>query len=108
MPIAPKDPMPLPTGIEAIVCNDIARRQQFGINKYGTTVADNPLDLYDWLRHAYEETLDKAIYLRRTMEQIERDRRFTTAQQMSAIHEAVQYLNKLSDAIENGTELPKG
>jgi hypothetical protein len=28
-----------PTGIEALVCEEIAQRQQLGINKYGTTVA---------------------------------------------------------------------
>ena len=29
-----------PTGIESMVCEEIARRQQMGIAKYGTTVAD--------------------------------------------------------------------
>lgn len=55
------------TGIEALVCADIARRQQLGIHKYGRTVADNPLALGAWLRHAYEEALDLAVYLRRAM-----------------------------------------
>jgi hypothetical protein len=55
------------SGIEALVCADIARRQQLGIHKYGRTVADNPLALGAWLRHAYEEALDLAIYLRRAM-----------------------------------------
>jgi hypothetical protein len=35
--------LPAPTGIEAIVCADIAERQRLGVAKYGTTVADNPL-----------------------------------------------------------------
>lgn len=60
-----------PTGIEALVCEEIARRQQLGIAKYGTTVADNPLPLREWLQHAYEETLDKAVYLRRAIAEIE-------------------------------------
>lgn len=60
------------TGIERMVCNDIAQRQAFGINKYGTTVAENPLQLRAWLIHAYEETLDKAVYLRRAIEEIDR------------------------------------
>jgi hypothetical protein len=51
------------TGIEAIVCKEIARRQQLGIKKYGITVADNPLALIEWVRHAKEEALDLAIYL---------------------------------------------
>ena len=61
-------------GIEANVCLDIGSRQEMGIAKYGTTVADNPLSLRQWLQHAYEETLDHAIYLRRSIEQIERER----------------------------------
>ncbi len=43
---------PAPTGIEAQVCADIAARQQKGIAKYGTTVADNPEDLREWLTPA--------------------------------------------------------
>lgn len=62
----------LPTGTEAKVCADIARRQHLGVAKYGTTVADNPLTLKQWLQHAYEETLDKAVYLKRAIEEIER------------------------------------
>ena len=54
-------------GTELEVCEDIARRQQFGIHKYGRTVAENPLDLKKWLQHAYEECLDQAIYLKRAM-----------------------------------------
>lgn len=64
--------MKQPTGTEARVCEDIARRQHVGINKYGTTVAENPLQLRAWLVHAYEETLDKAVYLRRAIEEIDR------------------------------------
>ena len=41
------------TGIEAIVCADIAKRQMLGVQKYGTTVQDNPLTLRQWLQHAY-------------------------------------------------------
>lgn len=60
-------------GTEAAVCMDIAMRQKMGIAKYGTTVADNPLTLRQWLQHAYEETLDKAIYLKRAIEQIDKE-----------------------------------
>lgn len=62
----------LPTGIEAQVCVDIAKRQEFGINKYGKTVAEDPLELRGWLQHAYEESLDKAIYLRRAIAEIDK------------------------------------
>lgn len=61
------------TGIEALVCKDIADRQQLGIKKYRTTVAENPLQLKEWLNHAYEEALDMAIYLRRAIDEIERN-----------------------------------
>ena len=69
----------MPEGTEAEVCADIARRQAFGKNKYGTTVAENPLSLLQWLQHAKEECLDQAIYLERAMDevkaQIERGRK---------------------------------
>ena len=58
-------------GTEASVCLDIGSRQEMGIAKYGTTVADNPLSLRQWLQHAYEETLDKAIYLKRAIAEID-------------------------------------
>lgn len=64
-----------PTGIEAQVCADIAARQARGIAKYGTTVADNPLTLNEWLQHAYEEALDMAVYLKRAMAGLNADYR---------------------------------
>ena len=63
----------MPEGTEAEVCADIARRQAFGENKYGTTVAENPLSLRAWLHHAYEETLDLSVYLRRCIEEIDKN-----------------------------------
>jgi hypothetical protein len=56
-----------------VVCRDVARRQALGIAKYGTTVADNPLSLRDWLQHQYEELLDAAVYCRRAIEQMDRE-----------------------------------
>lgn len=61
------------TGTEARVCSDIARRQLMGFQKYGITVEANPLPVRAWLQHAYEETLDQAIYLRRAIEQLDAD-----------------------------------
>ena len=61
----------LPDGIEALVCTEIAARQAKGIQKYGTTVADNPLSLRGWLQHALEECLDQAVYLRRAIAEID-------------------------------------
>lgn len=64
-------PIVQPSGIEAEVCKDIVARQQMGIAKYKTTVAENPLSLRDWLQHAYEEVLDNAIYLKRAIAEID-------------------------------------
>jgi hypothetical protein len=61
----------IPTGIERSVCEDITLRQIHGVAKYGTTVADNPLDLRQWLQHAYEECLDQAVYLKRSIAEID-------------------------------------
>jgi len=62
---------PMASGTEARVCADIAHRQAMGLKKYGTTVADNPLPFRAWLQHAYEETLDQAVYLKRAMDQLD-------------------------------------
>jgi len=70
---AHSSPVPPPTGTEARVCDDIARRQQLGIHKYGTTVAGNPLGYRSWMWHAYEEALDHCVYLRRAIEQLDAD-----------------------------------
>jgi hypothetical protein len=63
---------PKPTGIEALVCDEITLRQQKGINKYGTTVADNNLSLREWLQNQYEELLDAAVYCRRAIAEIDK------------------------------------
>jgi len=57
--------------IESSVCDDILKRQQLGIAKYGTTVAQNPLELKQWLQHQYEELLDAAVYCKRAIQEIE-------------------------------------
>lgn len=56
--------------IEALVCEDILKRQALGITKYGKTVAETPLSLLEWLEHAYQECLDQAVYLKRAMQEI--------------------------------------
>jgi hypothetical protein len=65
-------PTQTPSGIEDLVCGDIARRQPVGIAKYGQTLAANPLPLSAWLEHAYQEALDLALYLRRAMHESDR------------------------------------
>ena len=61
----------MPHSIEAMVCTEIAARQAKGVAKYGTTVAENPLTLREWLQHALEECLDQAVYLRRAIAEID-------------------------------------
>jgi hypothetical protein len=57
-----------PQGIEARVCEDIASRQRLGIAKYGVTVEQSDEKFKAWLQHAYEEALDMAVYLKRSIE----------------------------------------
>lgn len=59
------------TGIEALVCADIAARQAVGVRKYGGTLADNPAGRAERIRHAYEEALDLAVYLRWELDRAE-------------------------------------
>lgn len=61
----------MPHGIEAMLCAEIAARQARGMAKYGTSVADNPLGLRQWLQHALEECLDQAVYLRRAIAELD-------------------------------------
>jgi hypothetical protein len=54
--------------IVAAVRADLLARSERGQAKYGTTLARTDLTRAEWLRHAYEEALDLALYLRRLME----------------------------------------
>jgi hypothetical protein len=56
--------------IEA-VCNDLKERSERGIKKYGVTLDRDDLSLRDWLQHAYEEALDFANYLKKTMMELD-------------------------------------
>ena len=49
------------------VRDDLLRRSQLGIAKYGVTLERTDLSLRDWLQHTYEETLDQANYLKRAI-----------------------------------------
>lgn len=59
-----------PTGVEKQLCDLIAKRQQLGIRKYGTTLADNPAALVERLQHMLEELLDGAAYAMWAINQI--------------------------------------
>lgn len=47
------------------VINDIQQREQKGIETYGTTMDRDDLTQDEWLQHAYEESLDFCIYLKK-------------------------------------------
>ena len=63
----------IPTGTEARVCEVIATRQAMGRAKYGVTVQDNPLTLRQWHQNHLEELLDAAIYVKRIIEEIDKN-----------------------------------
>lgn len=58
------------TVVEA-VREDLLKRSQVGIKKYGVTLDRTDLTLKDWLQHAYEECLDQANYLKRAILELE-------------------------------------
>ncbi len=53
------------------VREDLLRRSQAGVAKYGVTLDREDLTLEEWLQHAYEETLDQANYLKPAIIEIE-------------------------------------
>ena len=56
------------------VREDLQQRSEVGIEKYNTTLDRKDVDLKGWLQHAYEETLDKALYLKRAIRELEEKR----------------------------------
>jgi hypothetical protein len=53
------------------VIKDMIDRENLGIKKYGTTVDREDLTLRDWLQHAYEESLDKSLYLKAAIRELD-------------------------------------
>ena len=49
------------------VINDIHQREKNGIETYGTTMDRQDLTQDQWLQHAYEESLDFCIYLKKLL-----------------------------------------
>lgn len=58
---------------ETRVIELIKTRQKLGIKKYGTTLADNPLSLKEWLMHSIEEDLDGVNYKMRAIQELEKN-----------------------------------
>jgi len=59
-----KDPI-----VESVISSFRARSAR-GIEKYGTTLADNPLSLLEWLTHIKEEMQDAVLYLERAKQEL--------------------------------------
>ena len=51
--------------IVAATIKDIENRRDVGFKKYGVTLDREDLSLKDWVQHAYEESLDKSLYLKK-------------------------------------------
>lgn len=54
------------------VRNDLLRRSELGINKYGKTLDRTDLSLRHWLQHAYEENLDLCNYLKKCIVELDK------------------------------------
>lgn len=54
------------------VTDKFKQRSKVGIEKYGTTLADNKLSLDEWLNHAIEEQMDNILYLTKLREELKK------------------------------------
>jgi hypothetical protein len=52
------------------VVNKFVSRSDVGFAKYGTTMRDDPSDIFVWLNHFQEELMDATLYLQRLKEEI--------------------------------------
>lgn len=50
-----------------LVIQDLQKREKRGLSKYGTTMDRTDLNHTEWLQHAYEEALDMALYLKKAI-----------------------------------------
>lgn len=53
------------------VRDDLLRRSQVGIEKYGMMLDRKDLNLRAWAEHAYQESLDFANYLKRIIMELD-------------------------------------
>ena len=53
------------------VIDDLVSREKKGLETYGTTVDREDYELKNWLQEAYEECLDKCIYVKAAIKKIE-------------------------------------
>jgi hypothetical protein len=55
-----------------LVIEDMRRREEAGLSKYGTTMDRTDLSTNDWLVHMREELMDAILYLKK-LEQIQNE-----------------------------------
>lgn len=56
------------SAIENKLCEEIKRRAEFGLKKYGVTMERTDLSELEWLIHARDEAMDLCVYLTRLIE----------------------------------------
>lgn len=66
----PAPEVELPSFIVSEVINDLLRREEVGLKKYGTTVDRGDLSRKQWMQHFYEELLDGAVYARKFLQDL--------------------------------------
>lgn len=60
------------TFVEQELCDEILRRRDHGLQKYGTSVERTDLTAVQWCQHALEESLDFSVYLKRMKRDLEK------------------------------------
>jgi hypothetical protein len=70
-PIPSKDRQMSKIGEEVI--SDIRRQEEKGLVTYGTTMDREDYELLNWLQEAYEECLDKCLYLKAAINKIKNE-----------------------------------
>lgn len=53
------------------VINDIRKQEEKGLVTYGTTMDREDYELLNWLQEAYEECLDKCLYLKAAINKLQ-------------------------------------
>ena len=62
-----------PKHVYSQVMVDLRDREKMGIEKYGVSVDKAELDTLQWMQHAYEESLDHAIYMKKIILEAHRE-----------------------------------
>ena len=65
------------TNLLQAVIDDLVAREERGKAKYNTTMDRTDLTHQEWLQHAYEEALDMALYLKKSIQVLTRKKEWT-------------------------------